>query len=123
MEISKAEFEVMNAVWQGAPCTAADVVARLDNQTDWHEKTVKTLLNRLVKKGALGFDKDGRRYLYKPLFGRDEYRIKESTSLLNRLFDGRVSPLVSAFASRKQLSQQDIEELKDLIKQWEQTND
>ncbi len=123
MEISKAELVVMQAIWQLAPCSAADVVAQLDNETDWHEKTVKTLLNRLVKKGAVSFVKDKRRYLYSAVIKKGEYQVAESTSLLNRLFEGRVSPLVSAFASRSKLSQQDVDELKALISDWEKDND
>lgn len=123
MDISKAEFEVLNAIWQDNPCSASDIIARLSDQVNWHEKTVKTLLGRLVKKQAIGFNKEKRHYLYYPLLGREAFQQKESTNLLNKLFGGKVSPLVASFASQKQLDKDDVEQLKKLIADWEQDND
>lgn len=121
--ISQAEFDVLDALWQGHPASANDIVERLNQQKDWHEKTVKTLLGRLVKKGVISFQKEQRRYLYTPLIERETYRVKESESLISRLFGGKLSPLVAGFADRNKLSQDDVDELKKLIKTWEQEND
>ncbi len=123
IEISKAEFEVLNAIWQNHPASAQDVISRLADEQSWHEKTIKTLLNRLVKKGALEFHKEGRRYLYTPTIGQEDYTLKESKSLIEKLFKGRVAPLVTGFAKHGELSKEDINELKAVIKQWEQEND
>ena len=123
MDISKTEHEVMEAIWLGHPCTAQDVVARLSKEKPWHEKTVKTLLGRLLKKGALGFEKDGRSYRYFPLIERHEYTRTESQSFLHRFFGGRLSPFVANFADEEKLEKEDIEELKALIKKWERDND
>ena len=123
MEISKAEFDVLNAIWQGHPCSANDIVERLDNQKNWHDKTVKTLLSRLVKKQAIAFEKDNRRYLYYPLLEKKDYQLTESKSLLDRLFGGKVSPLVANFAQQQNLQKEDIEDLKKLIADWEKNND
>jgi len=126
MDISNAEFEVLEALWKKAPATANDIIYRLNqagkNQKTWHEKTVKTLLNRLVKKDALSFEKQQRHYLYSPLFEREHYTIKESTSLIDRLFSGRISPLVAGFAKQTDLQKDDIEQLKSLIADWEKEN-
>lgn len=122
-EISNAEFEVLEVLWRNSPLSANDVVEALSGPKEWHEKTVKTLLNRLVKKQAVGFTKDGRRYLYHPLLEREDYTGKVSKSLVDRLFSGRLSPLVAGFANQKNLSKQDVEELKQLIAQWEKDND
>ncbi|WP_341502323.1 BlaI/MecI/CopY family transcriptional regulator [Gallaecimonas sp. GXIMD4217] len=122
-DISNAEFEVLEALWEGAPASANEVVARLSQKKPWHEKTVKTLLNRLVKKAAIGFEKDQRRYLYYPLIAREDYTRRESRTLVERLFGGRLSPLVAGFAREKALSRDDIDELKALIKDWEQRHD
>jgi predicted transcriptional regulator len=81
----------------------------------WAEATLKTLLNRLLKKGAVAAEKDGRRYLYRPVVARDDYVEAESQSLLDQLFDGRVAPLVSHFSDRRKLTADDIAELKRLI--------
>jgi BlaI family transcriptional regulator, penicillinase repressor len=121
-EISKAEYAVLDALWQGYPATASDIIQRLNEHSDWHEKTVKTLLSRLVKKAAIDFDKQQRSYLYYPLIAKDHYLVKESSSLVSRLFSGKVAPLVAGFAKTDGLSRQDIEELKAVIEQWEQNN-
>lgn len=123
IEISQSEFEVLAAVAEQVPANAEQVVERLNRQKPWHEKTVKTLLNRMVNKGALSFEKQGRQYWYTPLLTPNEYRISQSTSLISRLFAGRVAPLVAGFAKQQPLAQQDIDELKQLIAQWEAAQD
>ncbi|WKE65092.1 BlaI/MecI/CopY family transcriptional regulator [Gallaecimonas kandeliae] len=122
--VSNAEFEVLEALWAaGEPVPASTVVEHLNQQKPWHEKTVKTLLNRLVNKGCVGFEKDQRRYLYQPLLDRDSYVRTESKGLLDKLFGGRLSPLVAGFAKDKALSREDIDALKRLIDNWEQDHD
>lgn len=120
VEITNAELSVMQVLWQHQPLTANDVVAALDNAKDWHEKTVKTLLNRLVAKGALGFEKEGRAYLYYPLIAEQDFQQQQSRSFVERLFAGRLAPLVAGFASQKNLSADDVKQLKQLIADWEQ---
>ena len=92
-------------------------MAALQPQDKWQEPTVKTLLNRLLKKGAVSARKDGRRYLYSPVLTRDQWLSHESTGLLNRLFGGRVAPLVAHFSSQRKLSKKDIADLKRLIRE------
>ena len=123
IEISNAELAVMQVLWQRQPLSANDVVAALGDDKDWHEKTVKTLLNRLVSKGALGFDKDGRAYLYFPLIAEQDYQLEQSRSFVERIFSGRIAPLVAGFASQNKLSADDVAQLKQLIAEWEQKND
>ena len=118
-EISGAELEVMKVLWRQSPVSANEVVEALAD-ADWHEKTVKTLLNRLVAKQAVGFDKAGRAYLYFPLIAKADYQQKESRSFIDKVFGGRLAPLVAGFAGEKQLSADDVAELKALIAQWEQ---
>ncbi|WP_170948922.1 BlaI/MecI/CopY family transcriptional regulator [Arsukibacterium tuosuense] len=120
IEISNAELSVMQVLWQQQPRSANEVVAALGNEKDWHEKTVKTLLNRLVSKGALGFDKDGRAYLYFPLITEQDYQLQQSRTFVERLFAGRVAPLVAGFASQNKLNADDVQQLKQLIADWEQ---
>lgn len=120
IEISNAELCVMQILWQQQPLSANEVVTALGNAKDWHEKTVKTLLNRLVSKGALGFDKDGRAYLYYPLVTEQDYQLQQSRTFVERLFAGRVAPLVAGFASQNKLNADDVQQLKQLIADWEQ---
>lgn len=122
-EISNAEFEVLDALWECHPATANELIERLNQKKTWHEKTVKTLLNRLVKKEAIGFEKQQRSYSYYPLIEREAYTQTESRSLIERLFSGKLSPLVAGFAKDKQLKKEDINELKAIIEKWEKDND
>jgi predicted transcriptional regulator len=121
-DISQAELEVLKVLWQQAPATANQVVDALADASQWHEKTVKTLLNRLVTKGAVSFEKDGRAYLYSPVLQQVDYQMKESQSFIQRVFSGRIAPLVAGFAQQDKLAEQDIAELKQLIARWEQEN-
>ncbi|HWU80363.1 MAG TPA: BlaI/MecI/CopY family transcriptional regulator [Caulobacter sp.] len=113
--ISAAESEVMKVLWAHSPRAAEDILNVLAKDQGWAEGTVKALLNRLLKKGAIAAEKDGRRFLYRPLIGRDDYIDTESQGLLDRLFDGRLAPLVSHFSKREKLAPQDIAELRRLL--------
>ena len=115
MSISEAESVVMDVLWQEHPLTAEEVVAALAKSTDWQEPTIKTLLNRLLTKKAIAAQRQGRRYLYRPLLQRSDYVHDQSKGLLDRLFDGRVAPLVAHFSDRRKLSKRDLAELKELI--------
>lgn len=114
--ISETEWEVMQAVWQGHPCTAQEVVARLaQDDPTWHPKTAKTLLARLVKKRALAYRQEGRAYLYGPLVTEAECQAEASESFLERVFGGSLQPMLAHFVARRKLSAAEIKELKRLL--------
>jgi predicted transcriptional regulator len=115
IQISEAEAIVMQVLWGQHPLSADEVMARLPRGNDWAEATVKTLLNRLLNKGAIGAEKEGRRYLYTPLVERDAWVLEESSSLIDRLFDGRVAPLVAHFSQHQKLTRDDVAELRKLL--------
>ena len=115
MRISDAESLVMEALWRESPLTAEDIAAAVGPEQNWSDKTVKTLLNRLLTKKAIAAARDGRRYRYSPLVARADYVQDESRGLIDRLFDGKLAPLVSHFAETNQLTPDDIAELKRLI--------
>ena len=122
MQISEAESIVMDVLWAAAsdrrtPLAAEDVVAALAESQQWQEATIKTLLNRLLKKGAIKASKDGRRYLYTPVLQRQAWMLGESQGLLERLFDGRVAPLVAHFSEHRKLSRKDIADLRKLLEE------
>lgn len=102
----------MKAVWQGSPATADEIIARIP---DWHPKTARTLLNRLVKKGALSFEKEGRAYLYKPLVTERDCIDAASESFLERVFGGSLKPMIAHFVEHKKLSPKEIRELRDIL--------
>lgn len=113
--ISEAESAVLTVLWDTRSATAEEVTAALAAPRGWQDSTVKTLLGRLLKKGALRARKDGRRFIYSPTLTREEWLSRESESLLNRLYGGRVAPLVAHFSRHRKLSKRDIRELKRLI--------
>ena len=117
MQISEAESRVMQVLWDHGPSTADEVIAALLDELDWQAPTVKTLLNRLLNKGALSAEAEGRRYRYRPLLAREDYVLSESRGLLDRLFDGRVAPLVAHFSRQGKLSKRDVEELRRLVEE------
>lgn len=113
--ISESEWKVMRILWRDAPLPAYDIIQRLAGKEDWHPNTIKTLLARLHKKQAVGVKKYKNLYLYEPLVSEDECIQAESQSLLDRLFDGAVQPLLVHFARSKKLSKKDLEELRRIL--------
>jgi predicted transcriptional regulator len=115
--ISDAEARVMVQLWERAPQTAEELAAELGTTQGWQPSTIKTLLNRLLQKGAVSAERDGRRFLYSAMLERDAWQRAQSVSFVDRLFGGRLAPLVSQFASQRKLSKADIAALKALLKE------
>lgn len=115
--ISDAEARVMVQLWERAPQTAEELAAELGTTQGWQPSTIKTLLNRLLQKGAVSAERDGRRFLYSAMLERDAWQRAQSVSVVDRLFGGRLAPLVSQFASQRKLSKADIAALKALLKE------
>lgn len=114
--ISDAEHAVMEVLWDESPLTAQEVAERVPADRDWSVNTVKTLLGRLLGKSIISHEEDGRRYRYRPLVAREEYVSGESKKLIDRLFGGRLTPLVAHLAERDELSRDDIAEIEALLK-------
>ena len=116
--ISDAELDVMEVVWAArSPLTAADIADRVGGDRDWSLATVKTMVSRLVAKGALSHRQDGRRFLYSPAIRRDAYVGTESRRMVDRLFGGRLSPLIAHLAEEDALDADDIAALEALLKE------
>jgi len=114
--ITDAESVVMEVLWRrSAPVPTEIVVAALEGEQRWQEATIKTLLNRLLKKKVIRAQKDGRRFLYSPVIMRDQWVLNVSKGLLDRLFAGRVAPLAAHFSRHGKLTKRDVAELKRLI--------
>jgi BlaI family penicillinase repressor len=114
-QISDAEWEVMKAVWDGAPLTAGEVVDRVAAEQKWKPRTTKTLLNRLVKKGAVAMDADGRRYVYRAKVARDAVVRRETRSFLSRVFDGAAAPAIVHFLEQGKLTPDEIRRLRETL--------
>ena len=114
-QISEAEWEVMKVLWDAGSGMAAEVIARLEGQQDWAQKTVKTLLNRLVKKGALDFEVRGKSYVYRPKVTREACAASESRSFLARVFDGAAAPALVHLLKHGRLSESEAAELRRIL--------
>jgi BlaI family transcriptional regulator, penicillinase repressor len=114
-QISDAEWDVIKVLWDRGQASAQDVTEALAVGRNWRPQTVKTLLNRLVKKGAVAYAEEGRRFIYRPKVSRDAVARAESRSFLSRVFDGAVTPALVHFLKLGNLSSADIDELKRML--------
>lgn len=120
-KISETEWEIMKVLWRRSPLTANEIIEALTAQDPtWHPQTAKTLLNRLVKKKALAFKKEGRAYLYRPLVLEKECVTAASESFLVRIFGGSLKPMLVHFLETKNFSPAEIAELKKLLERKRQ---
>lgn len=115
MPITPAEFEIMKVLWRRPGLSATDILEALAGERDWTIKTVRTLLSRLVEKGALGAAEDGRSFRYHPKVTEGDFAARETGQFVDRLFDGRAAPLVAQLAESRGLSPEDIAELEALL--------
>lgn len=116
-KISNSEWHVMRVLWESNPLTANQIVEGLIDDTQWKSRTVKTLINRLVKKGALDFEADGRTYLYSPKVQEEDCIRAESRSFLSRTFSGALMPMLVHFIEGEKLSNEDIDQLTGILEQ------
>ncbi len=119
VRISESEWLVMSMVWDRSPIAAAEIVEALSRRTGWHARTIRTLLDRLVKKGALSATLDGKRYLYGPLLSMEACVRQESRSFLRRVFGGEPAPMILYLVKESKLSHEEIKELKRLLTEKE----
>ena len=117
--ISDAELEILQVLWRDSPLPADAIIQHLQQRRDAHPRTIKTLINRLLKKNAIGFHEKNRKYHYYPLVDKVDFYSHKTDSFLQRFFDGQLTPLVSFFSKEKKLSEEDLKELKSLIEKIE----
>jgi predicted transcriptional regulator len=114
--ISDAELQLLQLLWLEAPLGASELAERLPVSLGWSPTTIKTLLSRLVAKGAIAAEPEGRRYLYRPLVAREKVAAGQAGGLIDRLFGGRVSPLVAQLAEQRELDPEDLAELERIVR-------
>ncbi|USG65485.1 BlaI/MecI/CopY family transcriptional regulator [Brevibacillus ruminantium] len=114
-KISDSEWEILKIIWKHHPLTAEQIVLHLPAEIEWSDQTVRTFLNRLLKKKAISFEKSGRSYLYYPLVSESECVKSESQSFLKRVFGGAAHLMMTSFIEQTELSEQEIERLQKLL--------
>ena len=117
LQISDSEWDVMEPIWAAGACTAADVIKTLRATHDWNHSTIRTLLARLVEKGALTYDVDGSRYIYRAAVSRQRCVRQEGRSFLEKAFGGDVAALLAHFVAEASLDPEQIEQLRRLLAQ------
>jgi BlaI family penicillinase repressor len=114
--LSEAEWEIMKVVWKRRSCAAQEIIDRLAPRLSWGPATVKTLINRLLRKGALRFQKTGRAYVYSAAWSEEQCRRRETASFLNRVFDGALTPMLAHFVHSRRLGRKELRELERILK-------
>ena len=120
-KISNAEWEVMKIIWSNFEISSINIIQELKDKPQWKPATVKSLINRLLNKNVIGFNKLGYEYFYFPLVSEDECIKLESTSFVNRVFNGSIKSMLLTFAQSEELSETDISELKNILEQSKKT--
>lgn len=121
LSISESEWQVMKVIWEESPKTLQDILVKLKH-TEWSTTTIQTYLSRLVKKGALTTERQGKGYLYFPAISESECQSAESKTFLNRIYDGSLSRMVTGFVKSGNLSKDELQEIKELIEEQERKN-
>lgn len=115
--ISSAEWEVIEVLWRKHPLSALEVVQELAPRKKWKDLTIRTMLGRLVRKKAVGFEADGKTYYYRPLVTREQCVQDVSQSFLERVFEGATASLLLHFVEKKTLTKKELAELEAILKQ------
>ena len=123
MHITAAESQIMEALWRAGPQSADELIAEVGAREGWGGATVKTLINRLLKKGALKSERTDGRVRYAPLLARADYVQSESQGLLDRLFEGNLTPLVAHFTKQRTLKPDEIKRLRKLLDEMPEGSD
>lgn len=119
LNISDSEWEVMKIIWKKDKITANEIIEELSKNIEWKSNTIKTLINRLLKKGVIDFQKNGKEYLYYSVVSEEECVKSESETFLKKVFNGSVNSMILNFVKSERLSEKDIEDLKQILNKAE----
>ena len=122
LAISPAEWQIMKILWERGPSAARDVFAALPREASWSYQTVKTLLSRLVAKGAAEYEQIGNSYLYRAGAAREQLTRQEIRGLVDRVVSGAASPVLAHFIDEVELTEADIRQLKRLLDEKRRAN-
>ncbi len=115
-ELTAAEWAIIKAVWDTEPCTAPTIQERLEAETGWSYSTVRTIMDRMVSKGLLRAEKQGKITLFRSVVTRDQAQRGELLYALKNAFNGALTPMVQCLLNSGKISDRDLAELEALIK-------
>jgi BlaI family penicillinase repressor len=116
-KIAESEWRVMQVLWENGPQTANDVVGALSGKVKWKPRTIKTLISRLVKKGAVKVTEEGYRYRYSAAVDESACIHSETRSFVRRVYQGAMKPALAAFLEDADLSMKEIDDLQEILHQ------
>ena len=119
VNLSDGEWKIMNVLWERESATITELTAVLQEDTGWDKHIIITMLNRMVKKGAVAFQVNGRAKQFYPLLLRSEVSIRETKGFLNKVYRGSIGMMVNAMVADKALTKEDIEELYRILEEAE----
>ena len=122
LTLTEAEWTVMECLWEKSPRTGRETVAWLEQKMGWSRSTTLTMLRRLEAKGAVAGDTEGELKTFRPLIAREEVAIRETENLLDRVYKGSLSLLVSNLTKKQNLPQKEIDELYAILREMEEKN-
>lgn len=115
-DISKSELEIMKFLWENGESTSIEIVENVSKKNEWKSNTIMTLVSRLVLKGIVEAKKSkGTLIKYKPIITEYDYKTKETTNFIDKVYNGSIENMLVAFAKNKKLTKSDLEELMKLI--------
>lgn len=118
--LTEAEWYLMECLWEKSPRTGREAVDYLQEHNNWSRSTTLTMLRRMTEKGLIQCDESGEMRTYSPLVERSAAAMEETESFLDRIYNGNLSLLVSAFTQKQNLSQKEIDELYSILKKAEE---
>ena len=122
ISLTEAEWTVMECLWEKSPRTGRETVAWLDQKMGWTRSTTLTMLRRLEAKGAVAGDTEGELKTFRPMIAREEVAVQEAENLLDRVYKGSLSLLVSSLTKKQSLPQSEIDELYAILREMEVKN-
>ena len=114
--LTEAEWQIMEYLWEHGPATGRQATEYIEEQTGWNRSTTLTLLGRLEAKGAVSASKENGKKVFIPVLKQDAARLKEAESFLKRVYKGSLSMMVSSLTEKQALTQEEIDELYELLK-------
>ena len=119
LSLSDGEWKLMNLLWEDSPRTVAQLVKATADDTGWSKATIFIMLGRMAEKGAVRVETGGRSKLYYAAVPQEQVAARETEQFLNKVYHGSLQLMVSSMAGQKALSQEDIDELYEILRRAE----
>lgn len=119
VHLSNSEWEIMNVLWETSNMTISQIVAKLNEKRFWDKHVVITMLNRMEKKGAVDYKRNGRAKEYFSIISQNETVMQETEQFLDRVYAGSLSLMINSFLSNKKIKREEIDKLYKMLEKAE----